>query len=231
MTKRGAKERIEIYLAFARSRPELFSSPEGGVRILMDPVEIREVEQSVARDLLDRGLPEEGAEVGIVLRDPWFVVVRDAVEFPDGARRTHARVINRVGNGAAALPVLNGRIVLARHFRHGVRRWSLEIPRGGIEAGRSAEETARAELQEEIGATARTLRHLGFVHGTTNLYANGAHLYFAELAAVGAPQVGEGITSVEQLEVCEFERLLLAGEIVDGFTVAAFAHARLRGLL
>jgi ADP-ribose pyrophosphatase len=231
MTKSNDAARIEAYLEFARSKPELFATPAGGVRILLDPGEIAEVERAVRRHLEASGLPPEGADVGVVLRDPWFHVLRDAVEFPDGSRRTHARAINRVGNGAAALPVLGGRIVLARHFRHAVRRWMLEIPRGGIEPGRSPEETARAELREEIGGVARRIVPLGFLHGTSNLYASGAHLFFAELKSVGAPQTDEGIAAIEQFSVPEFEARLIAGEITDSFTVAAYAHAKLRGLI
>lgn len=223
--------RLRAYFEFAQSRPELFETVPGGVRILLDPAEIAAVERAVMRDLEKKGLPREGAEVGVVFRDPWFYIVRDAVEFPDGARRTHARAINRVGNGAAGLPVIDGRIVLVRHFRHAVRRWMLEIPRGGIEPGRSAEETARAEISEEMGGRVRRLTALGFLYGTSNLYASGAHLFLAELESVGEPQIGEGIVAIERMTAREFEEQLLAGEIVDSFTVAAFAHARLRGLL
>lgn len=223
--------RLEIYFAFAKSHPDLFTTVRDGIRILLDPDEIAAVERAVARDLEARGLPPEGAEVGIVLRDPWFHVIRDAVEFPDGARRTYARVVNRVGNGAAVLPVLDGRIVLVRHFRHAVRRWLLEIPRGGIEPGQTPEDTAHSELREEIGGRIRRIDLLGFLYGSSNLYANGAHLFFAELDSVGAPQIGEGIASIEQFTVSEFEELMQRGEILDAFTVAAYAHAKLRRLI
>jgi ADP-ribose pyrophosphatase len=201
------------------------------VRILLEPAQIAAVEDAVARQLRERGLPAEGAAVGIVVDDPWIQVLRDAVEFPDGARRTHTRTLNRLGHGVAALPVLDGRIVLARHFRHAVRRWLLEIPRGAIEPGQTAEGTALAELQEEIGARVRRIEPLGFAFGTTNQQANGARLFYAELEEIGAPQIGEGIGAVETFTVAEFEALLLGGEILDAFTVAAYTHARLRGLL
>jgi ADP-ribose pyrophosphatase len=56
-------------------------------------------------------------------------------------------------------------------------------------------------------------------------------LFFAKLESVGEPQLGEGIAAIEQLSVAEFEARLLAGEITDSFTVAAYAHAKLRGLI
>ncbi len=46
-----------------------------------------------------------------------------------------------------------------------------------------------------------------------------------------APQLHEGIVAVEQYSVTEFEKLLVDGELTDSFTVAAYAHARARGLV
>ena len=43
--------------------------------------------------------------------DSRLYMLRDAVEFPDGSRRTHTRVLNNVGDGAAILPLYQGRIV------------------------------------------------------------------------------------------------------------------------
>ena len=77
----------------------------------------------------------------------------------------------------------------------------------------------------------RRIERLGFLLGSANLYSNGAHLFFAELDAIGEPQLGEGIAAIEQFTVREFEERLLGGEILDSFTVAAYTHARLRGLL
>lgn len=225
------EERIGAYLEFARSRPELFQTPPGGLAILLDPGTIARVEDAVAADLSARGLDPSGAEVGVLLRDPWYFVLRDAVEFPDGVRRTHLRCVNRVDNGVAVLPVLHGRIVLLRHFRHAPRKWLYEIPRGGIEHGHTEEETAIREIAEEMGARIKRMVRMGFVHGSTNLNYNGAHLYFGELESVGEPQLSEGISAVEQLTVQEFEAMLRRGEIEDSFTIAAFLHARLRDLV
>jgi ADP-ribose pyrophosphatase len=227
--------RLARYLAFARARPELFDNAGAAVRVLLDPAEIAAVEQTMRERLRARGLSAADARaqsaVGIVFDDPWIFVLRDAVEFPDGSRRTHTRTLNRVGQGAAVLPVLDGDIVLTRQYRHAVRGFLLEIPRGGIEPGQTPEAAARSELKEEIGAEAGALVPLGFLHGSTNLYASGAHLFFCRLTTLGRPQLHEGIVGIERLAPRAFETKLLAGEIVDSFTVAAFAHARLRGLL
>ncbi len=224
--------RLAEYLAFAAEHPQHFrAESDGAIRILLDPSDIREVEAEMARSLRAQGLPESGGFVGVIVRDPYYFFIRDAVEFPDGSRRTYARIINRVGNGTAVLGMLGERMVLLRHFRHGIRRWSLEIPRGGIEADQTPETAAHAEVREELGGEIEELVPLGFLYGSTNLYGNGAHLFFARLNRTGAPQLAEGITQIVTVTAAEFERMLRDGEIVDSFTIAAFTHARLRGLV
>jgi len=231
MPDRSAEARLAEYLAFARQRPELFGPADAAVRILLDPADIRAVEADMAAELRERGLPEGGAEIGIISQDAYILFLRDAVEFPDGARRTHTRTINRFGNGAAALPIFDGKIVLTRQFRHAMRGWSLEIPRGAIEPGETPEQAAAAEVQEEVGGEIRDLVELGFIHGSTNLHGNGAHMFFGRMIRIGAPQIEEAIASVEQVTIPEFERMLVRNEITDSVTVAAFLHARLRGLI
>lgn len=231
MPDRTSDARLAEYLEFARQRPEQFGPADAAVKILLDPAAIRAVEADMAAQLRRRGLPASGAEVGIFSPDPYMWFLRDAVEFPDGARRTHTRVINRIGNGAAALPVFEGRVCLTKQFRHALRRWSLEIPRGAMEPGETPEEAARAEVHEEIGGDVDDIVPLGLIHGSTNLYFNGAHAFFARLSRVGAPQIEEAIASVEQVAIPEFEQMILSGEITDAMTIAAFLHARLRGLI
>ena len=219
------------YFELVKQRPDLFDNSGGRLKILLNPVDIVSVEKAVARLLMERGLSRSGGTAGCVLDDPWFFVLRDAIEFPDGSRRLHARVVNKNNHGSAVLPLLNGQVVLVRHFRHATRQWMLEIPRGAIESGQTPEGTAHREIKEEIGGEIKELLPLGFVHGATNLYNGGAHLFCARLSAIGSPQLGEGITAIEQLTAQEFENLIRNGEVLDAVTVAVFTHARLRGLI
>ena len=227
--------RLARYLGFAQANPDLFDNRDAPVRILLEPEDIRAVEKFMYDRQIEKGFPADEAAarsfVGFVVDDPWLYMLRDAVEFPDGSRRTHTRVLNNVGDGAAILPIYQGRIVLTKQYRHAVRRFVLEAPRGALEPGKTPEEVAHMELMEEIGATATSLVHLGHLLGSANLYANGAGLYLAQVSSIGEPQLHEAIMEVVLLTVAEFEQQLLAGDIQDSFAVAAFTHARLRGLL
>lgn len=225
------KDHLAPYLELARRRPDLFDNSGDKLKILLDPADIRGVEKAAARALAERGLPEDGAVAGFVLDDPWFFVLRDAVEFPDGSRKLHARVVNKNDHGSSVLPMLDGKVVLIRHFRHATRQWLLEIPRGAIEFGQTPEAAAHIEVREEIGGEIGELLPLGFVYGSTNLYRAGSHLFLAQLESVGSPQLAEGIIAIERLTVPEFEDAIRQGNVLDAMTVAAFVHARLRGLI
>jgi ADP-ribose pyrophosphatase len=184
--KSKQEQRLADYLALRQRRPADFDGPADGIRIAVDPDEIAAIEAEVGARYEQKGWPREWAEAGLSYRDPYLRLVRDAVVFPDGHRAIHHRVLsNSHPSGAAVLPVHEGRIVLIRHFRHPSRRWHWEIPRGAIEAGHSAEQTARIELREEIEAEVETLLPLGLVHGSTALISGAVALFFATITAPG----------------------------------------------
>jgi 8-oxo-dGTP pyrophosphatase MutT (NUDIX family) len=53
--------------------------------------------------------------------------------------------------GVAVLPVVEGRLLLQRVYRHPVSRWGWEVPRGFVEPGETVAEGALRELLEETG--------------------------------------------------------------------------------
>jgi ADP-ribose pyrophosphatase len=221
-------ERLARYFALARLHREAFL--DGAARLLLDPADIAAVEAQTARRLKEQGEPTEASQVGVVVQDPRMYIVRDALEFPDGDRRLYTRIIGRT-QGAAVLPVLDGELVLIRHFRHPMRRVLLEAPRGTVEIGDAPEETAIREVREEIGAEVKSLEPLGFLYGNTAVHEGRVYLYFAEIESVGEPQAAEGVLGIERYTPAQFEDLLVRGLIVDSYTVAAFAHARARRLI
>ena len=224
-------KRIDDYLEFAKNHPEHFANNSESVRIIFDPQKIYEAEQRSRAQTKAMGLPATGSQVGVITQDPWVTVIRDAVEFSDGDIRLHTRAMNRINDGVAVLPVYENQIILIRHFRHALRQSILEIPRGAIDESATLEETARNELIEEIEGVAGELIPLGFVYGSTNLFANGSYLYFTELQSLGSPQLDEGVQAIERFSIKEFELLLQKGEIEEAFTISAFCQTRLRGLL
>jgi ADP-ribose pyrophosphatase len=58
-----------------------------------------------------------------------------------------------------------------------------------------------------------------------------AYLFYAKLASVGKPEINEGIESFVWLTVKELEEWIANEKITDGFTIAAYTKAKLKGLI
>ncbi len=224
---------LDRYRALLAARPALADNPEGGIRVISDPDEIARIEAVMEDRFAAQGLPREWARAGIFYEDPYIIVMRDAVIFPDGQPGLYHRVVARHDEptGVAILPRFRGEFVLIRHFRHPSRRWFLEIPRGAVDGDEDAAEMARVEISEEIGGTIRTLDRLGLLHGASALMRHSVVLVLAELEAIGTPALGEGIAEIVLVRPAELERMIRDGEVTDAFTIAAMYHARLRGLI
>jgi len=211
----------------------MFVNPPGGFTILLDKEEIRAVEEQVAQWLTAREMPADWAQVGIAFQDQYGLILRDAVQFPNGFRGTYNRFTSEIetGPGVVALPRYREQVLLIRHFRHATRAWHLEVPRGFGIKGLSTEESVLAELDQEIEAKVSRLVPLGRVHTNTGAGSDAPELFYAEVESYGNVEEAEGITELLPTSVTTFEAMIRDHQITDGFTVAAYVRAKLKGLL
>jgi len=221
------------YHSLLTARPALARNQAGGITIVTDPAETARIEALMADRFAAQGLPREWARAGLFYEDPYIILLRDAVIFPDGQPGLYHRVIarNDEPTGVAVLGRYDGRIVLVRHFRHPSRAWHLEIPRGAVDADEDPAHVAHLEISEEIGGTIGSLVRLGLLHGASALMRHAVVLVYAELVSIGTPALGEGIAEILPVTPSELEAMIGSGAVTDSFTIAAMYHARLRGLL
>lgn len=91
-----------------------------------------------------------------------------------------------------------GELVLVRQWRHGTRRFELEIPAGVIEPGETPEQAAARELREETGYEAERITRLGEVAPNAAYQTNRCYTVLAE----GCRRVGDLILDEgEDIEV------------------------------
>ncbi|MFF9060905.1 NUDIX hydrolase [Streptomyces sp. NPDC014882] len=240
--ERAVRRRTALadYEALRERRPELFLNPPGAAfTILLDPAEQERASGEASRAAVAAGLPESAGDIGVVYRDAYFWLVRDAVRFADDRLGTYIRIVPAAASGGAAvLPVLaDGHVVLLRHFRHADRAWHWEIPRGFGDPGEDGSGTATRELQEELGVHVGSLTYLGPVSPDTGLRVGTDHLYLAHLDGArpaDAPAAGaraEGIDGYEAVSQEEFRSMVAGRLISDAYTLSAYALATARGLL
>lgn len=213
------------YRKLMRSEPELFrnSGEQGEIRILTDQKEILQVERQLQR------------EIGIVYEDEYIRLVRDAVVFPDMSKGTYIRILPRRSESAVAvLPVSGGRILLLRHFRHSLRKWMWEIPRGFGEYGLTAEENAEKELREETGIKEIRLEYLGRICPDSGMSSDQVSVFFTEFPAdcqLRKQDEREAVSEYRLISRKELREMAQSGEMIDGFTLSAVALAGLHGKL
>jgi ADP-ribose pyrophosphatase len=226
--------RIAAYDRLRAATPWQFANPPGSAyEILFDAESQRRVSDQTAAALRAAGLPPENGDVGVLYQDTYITVVRDAVRYRSGAIGSYIRIAAdgaRCGPGAVLFAVHDGKVVLIRHFRHGVRDFRWELPRGFGDPGESAEQTARREGGEEIGADVLEIAELGAVEPDSGMDAGAPRLFWARVSEPRPVPDDEGIDQVRLVTAADLVAMLRAGEIVDGYTLAALAHVQARGL-
>jgi ADP-ribose pyrophosphatase len=223
---------VSGYETLRRLVPESFGNPPGAAfEILTDSARQAQAAASVASLLRNEGLPPDSGGIGLLYRDQYITLVRDAVRFRDGSIGGYVRLLPSGPPGAAVLPLIGQRIALVRHFRHATRQWHWEIPRGFGAPGESAIQTAQRELAEEIGASATELVPLGSLHTDTGMSSARAELFLARSDQARILESIEGVDSARLVGLAEFSQLIGDETITDSFTIAAFARARTRGLI
>jgi ADP-ribose pyrophosphatase len=226
-------QRLARYDEIRAERPALFANPEGAAHeMVFDPKVQEEVADRSAARLRELGRPEEYGDMGVIYEDAFVIAMRDTVRFRDGYTGPYIRVIGQAASaGAVILPVFSdGRILLTRQFRHHIRDWQWETPRGFAEPGDEGPVTAIRELHEEIGITVDKVELLGRLTDEDPVEIWLARLDVDSFAALPNGATIEGIDEFRLVTVDELGALIASGEITDGALLAAYAFATAKGL-
>ena len=201
--------------------PKLFTNLPNGIEILTDTVDIERIER------------EYGISVGIVYEDEYLMLIKDAVRFTDGVEGPYIRAYHKNSGGASVLVLYGDKILLLKHFRHSLRNWLWETPRGFGESGQNSEENALRELEEELGLVVMEIYPLGLLYPDAGIIGEAVALYCVHVSP-DTPIVTdnhEGISSVGLFTKEELYAAIISGEINDGITIASLTYAQLKGLI
>lgn len=169
--------------------------------------------------------------------DGFFAIDRARLRherFRGGMTVPMTRLVCRRGDAVAVLPYNRPRreVVLVQQFRYPVHAcgdhpWIWEVIAGIRDEGREPAEVARAEALEEAGLDLNALRHVLTIYTSPGASSERLHIYLAPYAdeqrvapGGGLAEDGEDIR-VRVLGLDEALRMIAAGRIVDGKTVAA----------
>jgi len=163
----------------------------------------------------------------LLRREPWIEVFEERLRLPDG-RAVDDFYTVRLRDFVVVAPFTIGdRLVLMRHYRHGVRRMTYSLPSGFIDAGEGPAGAARRELLEETGFVADMWVGLGTFAVDGNRGCGVEHVFLAS----GARQVQKPAShdlaesTVELASVDEAIERLRRGEIGELPSAAGIALA------
>ncbi|MDQ5836035.1 MAG: NUDIX hydrolase [Acidobacteriota bacterium] len=158
-------------------------------------------------------------------RDEFVEMWLDEVLKPDGEPGRYATMKMRPGVAVLAVDA-EGFAHLVRMFRYAVGKECVEVVQGMIDEGEQAEEAARRELREELGAEAAELTDLGLVDAITSQVFSPSRIFLARSLTFAEPD-REPTERLRPLKVRleEAVRMVMEGEITQGITCALILKA------
>ena len=158
----------------------------------------------------------------ILNASPWLKVFVEQVELPGGRTVDHYYQVYMPASVLVFARTDDGRVVVERAYRHGLRRVSLLFPAGGIAPGEDSLDAAKRELLEETGFAARHWSRLGSFAGHTNQGCGRIHMFEATGAhRVREPESGD-LEEIQVLQMTddELSDAIRSGEMITLSCVA-----------
>ena len=158
-----------------------------------------------------------------VYRNHWMRLREDDILRSNGHRGIYGVV--EKDDCAIVIPTDGERIWLVEQFRYPIQQRVLELPQGGWETDiDSPEELARGELKEETGLHAGRMTYLSWIWIAYGFCRQKMHVFLAEELRQDATDrdVEEHDLEVHSVAIADFEAKILAGEIRDDCTIAAW---------
>lgn len=160
-----------------------------------------------------------------------FRVARLEITDPDG-EGFEREVVRHPGAVAVVAVDDEGNATVVRQLRAPLGAAVLEVPAGTCDVeGEELEETARRELGEEAGLTARRWERLGAFYNSPG-YSDQLTTLFLATGLEDRPDQAERAgaeerwMSVERVALRDVERLVASGEVRDGTTIIGLLLAR-----
>ena len=174
---------------------------------------------------MSKDLQETTVESELVYHGLFLKVRRDKARLPDGSIHGREWVVHP---GASAILALadDGRVLIERQFRYAMQQVYVEIPAGKIDPGETPLQTARRELLEETGYTAKQWALLTRIHPAIGFTNEIIDIFLArELGARETRKLDHGeLLEIDWVSVGWLVDELRAGRLPDVKTQISVMH-------
>lgn len=168
-----------------------------------------------------------------------FELFFDHIEAPDGQQVENYLVVaprvktKQLVTGVSVFPMWEGKVALVRVYRHPLRAYCWELPRGFIDEGEAPAVSAMRELAEETGLTCRPedLQSLGLYAPEAGTLAARVHLFIAHHCARNREFIADefGHHALQFFTLDELDTLIKSGEIQEPGTLIAYYRYKNHG--
>jgi len=142
----------------------------------------------------------------------------DEIKLPDG--KTGTRIYLKHRGASGILPVQDGFVYLVEQFRYPIGEATLEIPAGKREPGQNFLACARAELKQETGLSAKSLKEILVFHPCNAFSDEVQHLYVATGLSRGKTDLDEDeFINVKKVPLQKAYAMIKNGKITDAKTI------------
>jgi 8-oxo-dGTP pyrophosphatase MutT (NUDIX family) len=153
-------------------------------------------------------------------------VTTDDVVLPNG-HRALLEVVHHPGGAAAVAIDADERVCLLRQYRYVADGWLWELPAGKLEPGEPPQDTARRELAEEAGVSAKDWQQLGVVLSSPGVFTERLHLFLATgLDSVASAHEPSELIEVHWIALATACQWALDGTVADCKTALGLLRAR-----
>ncbi|MEI7907000.1 MAG: NUDIX hydrolase [Bacteroidota bacterium] len=162
----------------------------------------------------------------VVFKNSWWTYKQDSFQIPNGVAGEYHYVHT---NGASMIvPVTaDGKIILVNQYRFLCDKESIELPCGGVKVGKSYEEMAHIELEEETGFRSDDLKYAAEFNPFNGVTNEICKVFLAKnlIQSKAVPD------STEEFEILfktadEVDELIRSNIVWDGMTIAAWMLVR-----
>ena len=161
-----------------------------------------------------------------VYENPWISLREDQVINPSGGKGIYG-VITFKNKAIGIVPVDDeGYTYLVGQYRYPLEEYSWEIPEGGGPVGTDPLESAKRELKEETGFTAKHWQKICRIHTSNSVTSEEGFIYLAKGLEAGeaTPEETEEL-HVRKIHLKEAVELVMRDEITDSLSIAGILKA------
>lgn len=164
-----------------------------------------------------------------VYRNPWFSVVHEKFVTPALSIGNYFIMhTNDTDRSVFIVPVKNNKLLFIKQYRYTLKKWTLELPGGGVKKGFTALAAAKEECEEELGYTAKKWKSLGTFTPWTGPCAEQCTVFLAQdlqKTTQNLDETEQGL-KIQEIEIKEAYKMLDDGKITDSQTISALSIAR-----